>query len=121
MTSTQNRKWFVRLAALVFWAASAQASVELGIDVLASHDYSLLQGKRVGLITNQTGVNSDGVKTRLLLKLHCKLVALYTPEHGLDLARLHAVAADLHLAKPARSAHGGDRALALRSDTQTDS
>ena len=84
MTSTQNRKWVVRLAALVFWAASAQASVELGIDVLASHDYSLLQGKRVGLITNQTGVNSDGVKTLLLLKLLCKLVALYTPEHGLD-------------------------------------
>lgn len=84
MTSAGNKKWVVRLFALVFCAASARGSVELGIDVLASHDYSLLKGKRVGLITNQTGANSDGTKTRLLLKRHCDLVALYTPEHGLD-------------------------------------
>ena len=38
----------------------------------------------VGLITNQTGVDSHGVRTRVLLKKHCNLVALYTPEHGLD-------------------------------------
>ncbi|MGC3991114.1 MAG: DUF1343 domain-containing protein [Chthoniobacteraceae bacterium] len=63
-----------------------QARVELGIDVLQDDDYSLLRGKRVGLITNQTGVNSDGVKTRLLLRRAAgiKLVALFTPEHGLD-------------------------------------
>src|SRR5450432_779466 len=84
MQRTRNKKWIVRLAAVLFCAASAQASVELGIDVLVSHDYSLLAGKRVGLITNQTGVNSAGIKTRLLLKRHCNLVALYTPEHGLD-------------------------------------
>jgi uncharacterized protein YbbC (DUF1343 family) len=70
--------------ALALFATSAKASVELGVDVLAGRDYSLLKGKRVGLITNQTGVNSSGVKTRLLLKRHCNLVALYTPEHGLD-------------------------------------
>src|SRR5450432_4725617 len=84
MQRTRNKKWIVRLAAVLFCAASAQASVELGIDVLVSHDYSLLAGKRVGLITNQTGVNSAGIKTRLLLKRYCHLVALYTPEHGLD-------------------------------------
>ena len=84
MTRARNKKWIVRLVALVFCAASAQGSVELGIDVLASRDYSLLKGKRIGLITNQTGVNSAGAKTRLLLKRHCNLVALYTPEHGLD-------------------------------------
>jgi uncharacterized protein YbbC (DUF1343 family) len=84
MARARNKKWIVRLTALVFFAASAQASVELGIDVLGSHHYSLLEGKRVGLITNQTGVNSAGTKTRLLLKRHCDLVALYTPEHGLE-------------------------------------
>lgn len=84
MQRTRNKKWIVRLAALLFCAATAQGSVDLGIDVLASHDYSLLAGKRVGLITNQTGVNSAGTKTRVLLKRHCNLVALYTPEHGLD-------------------------------------
>lgn len=65
-------------------ATRAQAAVELGIDVLAANGYAQLQGKRVGLITNQTGTNGEGVRTRVLLKKHCNLVALYTPEHGLD-------------------------------------
>lgn len=59
-------------------------AVELGIDVLQKNNFDLLRGKRVGLVTNQTGVNSSGEKTRLLLKKHVNLVALYTPEHGLD-------------------------------------
>ena len=84
MQGTRNKNWIVRLCALLFCVAIAQASVQLGIDVLADHDYSLLAGRRVGLITNQTGTNSAGNKTRLLLKRHCNLVALYTPEHGLD-------------------------------------
>ena len=84
MREARNKNWVVRLSALLFCLGTAQASVELGIDVLAGHDYSLLKGKRVGLITNQTGINSAGTATRLLLKRHCNLVALYTPEHGLD-------------------------------------
>jgi uncharacterized protein YbbC (DUF1343 family) len=84
MEGARNKKWIVRLSALSLCLATAHASVELGIDVLADHDYSLLKGKRIGLITNQTGINSEGTKTRLLLKRHCNLVALYTPEHGLD-------------------------------------
>ena len=59
-------------------------AVELGIDVLQKNNFDLLRGTRVGLVTNQTGVNSEGVKTRLLLKKNVRLVALYTPEHGLD-------------------------------------
>ncbi|MFN2542071.1 MAG: exo-beta-N-acetylmuramidase NamZ domain-containing protein, partial [Chthoniobacterales bacterium] len=58
--------------------------MELGIDVLADNNYAQLRGKRVGLITNHTGVNSRGVRTRVLLKRNCNLVALYTPEHGLE-------------------------------------
>ncbi|MEO8439619.1 MAG: DUF1343 domain-containing protein [Spartobacteria bacterium] len=83
MAPARNKKWIVKLIVLALSVSSVEA-VELGIDVLAGHDYSLLQGKRVGLITNQTGVNSAGTKTRLLLKKHCNLVALFTPEHGLD-------------------------------------
>lgn len=59
-------------------------AVELGIDVLQKNNFDLLRGKRVGLVTNQTGVNSAGEKTRLILRKHVNLVALYTPEHGLD-------------------------------------
>jgi len=58
--------------------------VELGIDVLQKNNFDLLRGKRVGLVTNQTGVNSAGEKTRLILRKHVNLTALYTPEHGLD-------------------------------------
>ena len=59
-------------------------AVELGIDVLEKNHFDILRGKRVGLVTNQTGVNSAGEKTRLILRKHVNLVALYTPEHGLD-------------------------------------
>lgn len=82
---TRNQKrcaLFLALGALL--ATSATAAVQLGIDVLAADDYAPLAGKRVGLITNQTGVDSSGTKTRLLLKRNCNLVALYSPEHGLD-------------------------------------
>jgi uncharacterized protein YbbC (DUF1343 family) len=67
-------------------AARAGATVQLGIDVLQREDFAPLRGKRIGLVTNQTGVNSEGVKTRVILA-HAsgvKLVALFTPEHGLD-------------------------------------
>jgi uncharacterized protein YbbC (DUF1343 family) len=76
------------LFCLLFWlgAARAGAAVMLGIDVLQQEDFAPLRGKHIGLITNQTGVNSEGVKTRVILA-HApgvKLVALFTPEHGLD-------------------------------------
>jgi uncharacterized protein YbbC (DUF1343 family) len=76
---------------LLFWvlalaAGRARATVLLGIDVLEREGFAPLEGKHVGLITNQTGVNSEGIKTRVILA-HApgvKLVALFTPEHGLD-------------------------------------
>lgn len=68
----------------LFLSMMVHAQVRLGIDVLADHNFELLKGKRVGLITNQTGVNSDGVRTRVILKKKVNLVALFSPEHGLD-------------------------------------
>lgn len=84
MEATKNKIAFLVVGFLALWCGASQAAVQLGIDVLARDGYKLLQGKRVGLITNQTGVDSHGVRTRVLLKRHCNLVALYTPEHGLD-------------------------------------
>jgi len=72
------------LSLLAVLLISRAQAVELGIDVLQKNDFDLLKGKRVGLVTNQTGVNSSGEKTRMILKKHVNLVALYTPEHGLD-------------------------------------
>jgi len=42
------------------------------------------EGKRVGLITNHTGVNGRLQSTIDLFKKHTKLVALFAPEHGLN-------------------------------------
>lgn len=62
------------------------ANVDLGVDVLQKQNFKVLEGKRIGLVTNQTGINSSGVRTRVILKRapNVKLVALFTPEHGLD-------------------------------------
>jgi len=76
-----------KIVVLIFFLGSsmqAAFAVDLGIDVLVDHHFDLLRGKRVGLVTNQTGVNKNGVLTRLILKKNVHLVALYTPEHGLD-------------------------------------
>src|SRR5215469_3061907 len=56
-----------------------------GIDVLEEEKFAPLRGKRVGLITNQTGVDSEGRRTIDVLA-HAdgiKLIALFSPEHGL--------------------------------------
>lgn len=84
MLPAGNRKHRLLLIALWALSSTGQGAVQLGIDVLAGNDYALLAGKRVGLITNQTGVNSSGTRTRVLLRKHCNLVALYSPEHGLE-------------------------------------
>jgi uncharacterized protein YbbC (DUF1343 family) len=56
-----------------------------GIDVLEAQKFAPLVGKRVGLITNQTGIDRDRRSTIDLLA-HApgvKLVALFSPEHGI--------------------------------------
>ena len=56
-----------------------------GIDVLVREDFARLRGLRVGLITNQTGRDRDGRSTIDLLHAakNVKLVALFSPEHGI--------------------------------------
>jgi len=83
MLAVGNNKYLSLALVSLFLCVPARA-VQLGIDALKESDYALLAGKRVGLITNQTGVDSQGTRTRLLLRRNCNLVALYSPEHGLD-------------------------------------
>lgn len=56
-----------------------------GIDALARDGFVLLKGRRVGLITNQTGRDREGHSTIDLLKAApgVTLVALFSPEHGI--------------------------------------
>lgn len=59
-------------------------SVQTGIDVLESQDFAILKGKRIGVLTNQTGVDSSGRRTIDVLA-HApgvQLTAIFSPEHG---------------------------------------
>ncbi|MFW6199136.1 MAG: exo-beta-N-acetylmuramidase NamZ domain-containing protein [Gemmatimonadota bacterium] len=59
--------------------------VRPGIDVVLSDSLHLLRGRRIGLITNQTGVGRGGTSGIDLLWEHpeVELVALFSPEHGI--------------------------------------
>jgi len=56
-----------------------------GIDVLRANGFAPLRGKRVGLVTNHTGLARDGATTIDLLKgaKDVSLVRLFSPEHGI--------------------------------------
>jgi len=65
--------------------AAPTANTLTGIDVLEVQNFAAVKGKRIGLITNQTGVDRGGRSTIDLLA-HApgvKLVALFSPEHGI--------------------------------------
>jgi uncharacterized protein YbbC (DUF1343 family)/CubicO group peptidase (beta-lactamase class C family) len=65
--------------------AAQRKAVSCGIDVLARDEFRLLHGRRVGLITNHTGLAADGTPTIDLLHQAkgVELVALFSPEHGI--------------------------------------
>ncbi len=82
------------LPVMLLWAFSwltllgtsdAKEPVLLGIEVLERNDFALLADKRVGLITNHTGLTSDGRTTIDVLHRAegVELVRLFGPEHGL--------------------------------------
>ncbi|MGE5415831.1 MAG: exo-beta-N-acetylmuramidase NamZ domain-containing protein [Acidobacteriota bacterium] len=62
------------------------AGLKLGDDRLVGEYHNLIVGKRVGLVTNQTGVNSQGqsIISILAADKSINLNALYGPEHGID-------------------------------------
>lgn len=63
---------------------SVTAQVKPGIEVLRDRGFEGLKGKRVGLITNPTGVDNNLKSTVDILHdaEDVELVALYAPEHG---------------------------------------
>ena len=61
----------------------APARVRPGIEVVVTDSAHLLRGRRVGLVTNQTGVDSRGESDVEVLRASgVTLVALFSPEHG---------------------------------------
>jgi uncharacterized protein YbbC (DUF1343 family) len=64
-------------------APAGRPAVRPGIDVLLDDSMALVRGRRVGLVTNQTGVDAHGVSdVERLRAAGVQLVALFSPEHG---------------------------------------
>ena len=74
------------LTLLILSQDVANARVYLGNEVLAMRDYETLRGKRVGLLTNPSGVDGRGRSVIDILHKSSKvnLVALFGAEHGVD-------------------------------------
>ena len=61
----------------------APAAVRPGIDVLLTDSLQVVRGRRVGLVTNQAGVDAQGISDVVRLQAAgVRLVALFSPEHG---------------------------------------
>jgi uncharacterized protein YbbC (DUF1343 family) len=64
-------------------APAAAAAVRPGIDVLLADSAQLVRGRRVGLVTNQSGVDARGISDLVRLRAAgVEVVALFSPEHG---------------------------------------
>jgi uncharacterized protein YbbC (DUF1343 family) len=106
-----------RTALLLAWLSFSApllhaANVKLGIDVLEEQQFAELKGKRVGLITNATGIDSNGASTVDVLRRApgVQLVALFGPEHGVygsDWAGQYVASSiDPHTSLPVYSLYG---------------
>ena len=93
MLSRHHYRHLLCAAALLVLAACANAAspaessapkVKPGIEVLRDRGFAGLEGKRVGLVTNPSGVDSQLNSTIDILfeAPNVRLVALYAPEHG---------------------------------------
>ena len=71
-------------AVATLFAQALPAQVRTGLEVLLSDSLHVLRGKRVGLITNHTGLDPAGRRNVDLLHRApgVRLVALFGPEHG---------------------------------------
>jgi uncharacterized protein YbbC (DUF1343 family) len=61
------------------------AQVKTGLDVLVEEDFAPLAGKRIGIITNHSGLTADGRRNIDVLRRSgkVKVAVIFTPEHGL--------------------------------------
>ena len=78
------KKTILLLAILSSFGLINARQVKTGIEVLRDQNFKMLEGKKVGLITNPTGVDRALKSTIDILfeAKNVKLVALFGPEHG---------------------------------------
>ncbi len=86
-TSKCARRWPVHPVLLALVLVLCFNAIKIGADRLYEKKYfEWIKGKRVGLITNNTGVDSrlQDTADRLRSQTGVELVALFAPEHGLS-------------------------------------
>lgn len=114
----RGRACVLILAAIIAASSGAAAGtvtseVLPGIDVWQQRGYAPLTGKRVGLITNVTGVTGDGRSTVdvLAAATEIELAALFSPEHSFFANQEGDVDAGVHAATglPVHSLYGDTR------------
>jgi uncharacterized protein YbbC (DUF1343 family)/CubicO group peptidase (beta-lactamase class C family) len=72
-------------AAGVHRETARNANTLTGLDVLEQEKFQPLQGKRIGLITNQTGRDRAGRRNvDVMLEAGVRVAALFAPEHSFD-------------------------------------
>jgi len=74
----------IATAAAVAAEPLSAPQIELGNDMFMVRDWRRLQGRSVGVITNQSGVTSDGesIVDAILRQGKIRIKAIYAPEHG---------------------------------------
>jgi uncharacterized protein YbbC (DUF1343 family) len=73
------------IGSIVAQAVSAGRAVLTGLDVLEAQGFAPLRGKRVGVITNQTGLDHAGQRNMdAMRQAGINVTTLYSPEHGID-------------------------------------
>jgi uncharacterized protein YbbC (DUF1343 family) len=87
------------------------ADAQNGIDVLHASGYAALQGMRIGLITNHTGIDRSGNPTVDLLRSApgVTLAAIFTPEHGLRGTADEKIGDEVYRGIPVYSLYGEHR------------
>ena len=89
------------------------AKVATGLDVLEAENFASLKGLRVGVITNQTGIDATGRSIVDLLHRApgVKLAAIFSPEHGIrgNVDEKVASSTDAVTGLPLYSLYGKDR------------
>ena len=89
-----------------------KARVQTGIDVLVSKQFAALKGRRVGLVSHAASRSTDGRSSIELLRRAkgVRLVALFSPEHGIATKQDRAVPDSRHSAGlPIYSLYGASK------------
>ena len=79
------RKFIVLNLIAIALAFSQQSRVKIGAEILIKKHLDLIKGKKIGIVTNHTGILPDGRHiVDVLNEIEgVKIVALFGPEHGI--------------------------------------